>query len=97
MTGPFPEYSHSPAELALDPEMLANELAEELLGDPLDDLDALEAEQADLHQALGNPTLFRDSPARAREIQLRLETLEVEITEAIERWETLETLSPDGG
>jgi len=48
MTGPFPEFSQSPAELALDPEMLANELAEELLGDPLDDLDSLEAEQADV-------------------------------------------------
>jgi HEAT repeat protein len=39
MTGPYPEFSQSPAELALDPEMLARELAEELLGDPLDDLD----------------------------------------------------------
>jgi hypothetical protein len=28
MTGPFPEFSHSPAELAFDPEMLARELAE---------------------------------------------------------------------
>ena len=47
MTGPFPEFSHSPAELALDPEMLAHELAEELLGDPLDDLDALDADAVD--------------------------------------------------
>jgi hypothetical protein len=30
---PFPD---SPAELALDPEVLARELAAELLGDPLD-------------------------------------------------------------
>ena len=39
MTGPYPEYSQSPADLALDPELLARELAEELLGDPLDELD----------------------------------------------------------
>ena len=39
MTGPFPEFSQSPADLALDPELLARELAQELLGDPLDELD----------------------------------------------------------
>ena len=47
MTGPFPEFSHSPAELAFDPEMLARELAEELLGDPLDELDAPGEDLAD--------------------------------------------------
>ena len=40
-------FSHSPAELALDPEVLASELAEELLGDPLDDLE-IDAAQPDL-------------------------------------------------
>ena len=39
MTGPFPEFSHSPAELAFDPEMLARELAEELLGGRIKDGD----------------------------------------------------------
>ena len=39
MTGPYPEFPQSPADLALDPELLARELAEELLGDPLDELD----------------------------------------------------------
>ena len=48
MTGPFPEFSQSPAELALDPEMLARELAEELLGDPLDELEAAEAASPDV-------------------------------------------------
>ncbi|MDM7960068.1 MAG: HEAT repeat domain-containing protein [Synechococcus sp. WH 8007] len=48
MTGPFPESSQSPAELALDPEMLARELAEELLGDPLDELDSGELAAADV-------------------------------------------------
>ena len=48
MTGPFPEFSQSPAELALDPELLARELAEELLGDPLDELEAADAAAADV-------------------------------------------------
>jgi HEAT repeat protein len=41
---PFPD---SPAELALDPEVLARELAAELLGDPLDEIAALEAAELD--------------------------------------------------
>ncbi|MFM7436965.1 MAG: HEAT repeat domain-containing protein [Vulcanococcus sp.] len=48
MTGPYPEFSQSPAELALDPEMLARELAQELLGDPLDELEGAEAAAADV-------------------------------------------------
>jgi len=48
MTGPFPEFSQSPAELALDPELLARELAEELLGDPLDELEVPEPASADV-------------------------------------------------
>jgi len=42
---PFPE---SPAELSLDPDVLARELAAELLGDPLDDLESLEAAAVDV-------------------------------------------------
>jgi HEAT repeat protein len=42
---PFPD---SPAELALDPEVLALELAEELLGDPLDEIDAHEPSAHDV-------------------------------------------------
>ena len=37
--GPFGD---SPQELSLDPDVLAQELAEELLGDPLDELDSVE-------------------------------------------------------
>ena len=42
---PFPESSH---ELALDPDVLARELAQELLGDPLDEIEALEPEAVDV-------------------------------------------------
>jgi len=39
-SGPYPE--QSPQELYLDPEVLAQELAQELLGDPLDELESSE-------------------------------------------------------
>jgi HEAT repeat protein len=42
---PFPLSSH---ELALDPDVLARELAQELLGDPLDEIDAIETETVDV-------------------------------------------------
>jgi HEAT repeat protein len=42
---PFPPSSHA---LSLDPEVLARELAEELLGDPLDEIDSLEPTAKDV-------------------------------------------------
>jgi HEAT repeat protein len=46
---PFPNPSpESRPELALDPDVLARELAQELLGDPLDEIEALEAETIDV-------------------------------------------------
>lgn len=42
---PFPPSSH---ELSLDPEVLARELAEELLGDPLDEIDSVEPSATDV-------------------------------------------------
>ena len=44
-TGPFGD---SPHELYLDPEVLAQELAQELLGDPLDDLDSQDPSASDV-------------------------------------------------
>ena len=44
---PYPETQH---QLALDPEVLARELAAELLGDPLDDIDPREPTAADVAQ-----------------------------------------------
>ena len=44
--GPSGPYDESPQELYLDPDVLAQELAEELLGDPLDELDSSEPEPA---------------------------------------------------
>ncbi|MEB3262806.1 MAG: HEAT repeat domain-containing protein [Synechococcus sp.] len=55
-SGPGPEIPSSfeppqwlsPPELALDPDVLARELAQELLGDPLDELDALAPDTVDV-------------------------------------------------
>ena len=44
--GPYDETS--PQELCLDPEVLAQELAQELLGDPLDDIDTTDPAAADV-------------------------------------------------
>jgi HEAT repeat protein len=44
--GPSGPYDESPQELYLDPDVLAQELAEELLGDPLDEIDSSEPEPA---------------------------------------------------
>ena len=44
-SGPF---GNSPQELYLDPEVLAQELAQELLGDPLDDLDTQDPSASDV-------------------------------------------------
>ena len=41
-------YPIGPAQLALDPDVLARELAEELLGDPLDDIETLEPAASDV-------------------------------------------------
>lgn len=46
LPGPYDE--SSPQELYLDPEVLAQELAQELLGDPLDDLDTSDPAAADV-------------------------------------------------
>lgn len=45
-SGPQGPYDESPQELYLDPDVLAQELAEELLGDPLDELDSTDPEPA---------------------------------------------------
>lgn len=45
---PFQPFDTSPQELALDPDVLAMELAQELLGDPLDDVDLIAEELIDV-------------------------------------------------
>jgi ATP-binding cassette subfamily F protein uup len=51
---------------------------------------ALEQEQSEIAAHFADGSIFRTDPKRARLLQARSETLEVEVMEALERWETLE-------
>jgi HEAT repeat protein len=70
---PFPEpFPDSPAELSLDPEVLARELAAELLGDPLDEIEALEPAEVDVAAEcdLGLSLLQRDQEQRMQGLRI---------------------------
>ncbi|WP_148715547.1 ribosomal protection-like ABC-F family protein [Chitinolyticbacter meiyuanensis] len=55
------------------------------------EIEALEAEQTDLQQGLLDPNLYRDAPLKAREMQARIEEIELSLLEKLERWEALES------
>ncbi|APZ44158.1 ATP-binding cassette domain-containing protein [Acidihalobacter ferrooxydans] len=54
---------------------------------------ALEAEQAELHQRLSDPSLYRDAAQRVRDTQARLAEVDAELEAALARWEILEAAS----
>ncbi len=51
----------------------------------------LEAEQRRLNELVSSPGFYKESAARIREIPARLEQLEVEIRDAYDRWEQLDS------
>jgi len=53
-------------------------------------IEALEQEQSEIAAHFADGSIFRTDPKRARQLQARSEALEVEVMEALERWETLE-------
>ncbi|GGP24536.1 ATP-binding cassette domain-containing protein [Silvimonas amylolytica] len=55
-----------------------------------DEIAALEQEQTQLNEALLNPDIYRTDPHKAREMQIRVETIETSLLEKLERWEQLE-------
>jgi ATP-binding cassette subfamily F protein uup len=59
-------------------------------------IDALEAEQQQLHQRLASPELYTREPQRVRDLQARHEAIEVELMEALERWEALSSAQARG-
>jgi len=69
--GPYDETS--PQQLYLDPEELAQELAQELLGDPLDDLDASDPAAADVAAEcdLGLELLRRAEPSASHDERMQ--------------------------
>jgi ATP-binding cassette subfamily F protein uup len=54
------------------------------------EIEALEAEQADLQQKLLDPNAYRDEPKLAAHWQARIEEIDMGLLEKLERWETLE-------
>ena len=52
-------------------------------------IDALEAEQRGIDAALADGRLYTDDPMKAVELGARRETIETELMEALERWESL--------
>jgi ATP-binding cassette subfamily F protein uup len=54
-------------------------------------IQGLEAEQARLTAAIGDPELFRRNPADAAAAVRRLQSVEQELEAAFARWETLES------
>ncbi|MGA2779259.1 MAG: ATP-binding cassette domain-containing protein [Steroidobacteraceae bacterium] len=57
-------------------------------------IQALEQEQSELHLAIGDPELFRQSPERAAATVKRLDSLAKELEAAYARWDALESARP---
>jgi ATP-binding cassette subfamily F protein uup len=53
-------------------------------------LEALEAEQAQIAERLADPSLYQSSPQEAAALQARSEAIEAELLDALARWEALE-------
>jgi ABC transport system ATP-binding/permease protein len=53
-------------------------------------IEALEKEQAAIHQRLADPELYRSQADQIRKLQARSEAIDGELTELLARWETLE-------
>ncbi len=54
-------------------------------------IEALEIEQKDLAALLSSADFYADDPARVEAAQMRVEQIDDELTQALERWETLGT------
>jgi ATP-binding cassette subfamily F protein uup len=55
-------------------------------------IEKLERKQDELHQILADPELYQESPEQIARHQEILQQVEVELSEAYQRWETLEAL-----
>lgn len=56
-------------------------------------IEELEIEQRELAEALADPALYSDGGEAVKEKQIRLQAVEEELTQALTRWEELESLS----
>jgi len=59
-------------------------------------LEALEAEQAQIAERLADPALYQSRPQEAAFLQARSEAIETELLDALARWEALEAKQAAG-
>ena len=52
-------------------------------------IEALEVEQKSLHERLASPSVYSDEPEQVPVMHTRIEAIESELMQALERWETL--------
>jgi len=56
-------------------------------------IDALESEQADIHQQMADPTMYKAGEgSQIRKLKERLQAIEIEVEKAYQRWDELEKL-----
>jgi ABC transport system ATP-binding/permease protein len=85
-----PRVSAQPAPAKAAPKSkLSYKEARELEALP-EQLEALEAEQAQIAERLAEPALYQSSPQEAAALQARSEAIEAELLDALARWEALE-------
>ncbi|MCB1772921.1 MAG: ATP-binding cassette domain-containing protein [Gammaproteobacteria bacterium] len=83
-----PEATPKPADAA-KPKKLSYKHQRELDELPAR-IEAFENELAEVQAALGDPDLYRESPARVAELGVRMQELEQSLAAAYERWDELE-------
>ena len=55
-------------------------------------IDDLEQQKAEIIKSLTDPELYRDGPARSKELEDEMADIDSKLTDALQRWEELETL-----
>ena len=57
----------------------------------------LEREQRDVAARLADPALYRGQPGEVKQLQLRHDEIEQELTQCLSRWEALESMEKRSG
>lgn len=79
-----------PQENTVVPNKKLNNKERELLISLPQTIEKLESEQAEINEKLTDANLYRDEPALVKSLQDRLNTIDLEIEQAMETWEALE-------
>ncbi|OIQ83500.1 ABC transporter ATP-binding protein uup [mine drainage metagenome] len=89
---PAPKSGPAPKPAAPKPARSKLSYTEQRELDALPDrIEALEGEQDAINATFANPDIYRNDPQQVGVLQARLQMIEAETTQAMERWETLES------